>query len=237
MSDSEKGKAVSDEASVWYLDTFLGNLDIKDDASRKQIFLHMRSMVMKASSGTMSRKELIDILGDPAILAGEISTPSNWVIDLGTPIFPKTEIDPFFSRGGRVMLILMFIFALSLSMGMFIVHPDIGWSFPGLLLVFIVIWALGLSFLNSYLGYLGTSHRLKRTGLTISSIGYGDVRRNAIFFFLISFFVSLISGTIFVLIDTSLLSISLPISISTIAASVIASRMMIIEGGKVLRGT
>ncbi|MBN1538829.1 MAG: hypothetical protein JW939_01690 [Candidatus Thermoplasmatota archaeon] len=222
--------------SLWYLDTFQKNLRMKDEASKRNIFLQVRSMVRRIAKDDTSKEDLVKKMGDPARLGMELSASKNWYIDLGNPLFPGVGIEPFFSRRGRFLLIVMFLLAISIPVFIFFTKPDDGWLLPGLLMIFVVIWALGLSFLNSYLGYLATLSRLRGNGLNVRSMGYGDLRRHSLIFGIISVGVSFALGTTFFIVDNSLLSISFPLFISTAAASIIACRMMIIEGGKVLNG-
>lgn len=226
-----------DGSSFWYLDTFQRNLRIKDEASKRKIVLQVSSMVSRIAKDHMSKEDLVKKMGDPARLGMELSAPENWSIDLGSPLFPGVEIEPFFSRRGRSILIAMFLIAILIPMIIFFTKPDTGWSLPGLLLIFVVIWALGLSFMNSYLGYLGTLSRLNGTNINVRSMGYEDLRRHSLIFGIISVVASFSLGTIFFIMDNSLLSVSFPLFLSTSTASIIASRMMMIEGRKVLAGS
>jgi len=228
------GEDVSGELASWYLEVFEKNLRIRDEASKGQILHQVKGLLDRSLKGVKSRNELVDRMGDPAGLGKELSNPANWVIDMGSPLSPKTEIEPFFSRRGRLILSTIFLLALVIPIGIFLIKPDIGWMLPGILLLFIVIWALGLSFLNTYLGYLGTLSRLKEAQVHVNAVSLNDLQRHSKIFIALSVVLSLTCGVLPLLFDISLLSIMVPITASTIAASLMGYRMMNIEGAKVL---
>jgi len=228
------GNDASGELTSWYMEVFERNLRIRDEVSKGQIVHQVRGLLERSSKGVKNRNELVDRMGDPAGLGKELSNPANWVIDMGSPLSLKTEIDPFFSRRGRLILSTIFLLAMAIPIGILLVQPDIGWLLPGILLVFIVIWALGLSFLNTYLGYLGTLSRLKEAQVHVNAISLNDLRRHSRIFLALSTVLSLTCGVLPLAFDMSLLSVTVPITASTIAASLMGFRMMNLEGRKVL---
>ncbi|MGA1792722.1 MAG: hypothetical protein ACMUHM_02120 [Thermoplasmatota archaeon] len=229
------GVGSSEEPVSWYLEVFERNLRIRDEVSREQIIHQVNGMLKSSSKGVKNKKELVDRVGDPAGLGRELSNPANWVIDLGSPLAPTPNIEPFFSRRGRLLLSIIFLLALAIPIGIFLVRPDKGLLFPGMLLVFIVIWALGLSFLNTYLGYLGTLSKLNDAQVHVNAIGRTELRRHSVAFLILSMVISMVCGAAPSIMDITLLSVSAPLTASTIAASIIGYRMLNIEGNKALK--
>ncbi|MGA1872746.1 MAG: hypothetical protein ACMUHY_03665 [Thermoplasmatota archaeon] len=219
---------------AWYMNEFQKNLRIRDEVSRNQIVIQVGSMIKRSGRDIETTDDLVRRFGDPADLGRELSNPLNWMIDMGTPMSPGTDIEPFFSGRGRLILSLIFLMALAIPIGIFLVQPDSGWLMPGMLIVFIVLWALGLSFLNTYLGYIGTTSKLMKYQVNVKSIDMSALRRHARIFVVISVVLTVMFGIIPLSLEPGLLTVAVPISVSTILASFIGYRMLNIEGGKVL---
>lgn len=220
--------------AAWYISTFERSLRIKDKEDKDQIIGQIKPSIINVSKKASSKEEMVSELGDPRILARELSDPRNWVLDIGSPLSPRREVKPFFSNRGRLFLMVLFLIGIVIPAGMFILRPELGWVLPGLLLSFVALWALGISFLNNFLGYLGTAQDLKETGMKIGTMGRKSLRNYIFSFVTISVVISIILGSGSVILDTGVLSVSFPITLSTIAATIMAARMMYMEGKKVL---
>jgi uncharacterized membrane protein len=218
----------------WYISNLEKALRIKDKVYKKQIIDQIRPSIEKASKRASSKADMIREMGDPRNIAGELSDPRNWTIDIGTPLSPGKEIKSFFSYRGRIILMLLFMVGLVIPIALFIFNPETGWVLPSLLVAFVALWALGISFLNNFLGYIGTAVDLKRTDMKIDTIDSISLKRYIAIFIIISLSISIFLGTISVILDPGVLSISFSISLSTSAATLIAARMMYIEGRKAM---
>lgn len=229
VSSTEKDALVR-----WYLDELDKNLRIKDDIYKEQIMDQVRPSLVEISNKVHTKKELIRTFGDPRSIARELSDPKNWVVDLGSPLSPQKEIKPFFSSKGRLILTMMFTLGFAIPIGIFLLRPETGWVLPGVLISFEVIWAIGLAFLNNYLGYLGTAWSLKGSNMSITTIDYSNLKKHILIFCGSSILISFLLGTCSIFLDPAVLSVSIPVTTSTIAATIISARMMHIEGKKVL---
>jgi uncharacterized membrane protein len=218
----------------WYLDELERGLRVKDRAYREQILAQVKPAVMETANRSTSKKDLVREMGSPKEMARELSDPRNWVVDIGSPLSPRKEIAPFFSPRGRYILTTMFLMGIAIPILLFIFKPDVGWVLPGLLLSFVAVWAIGVSFLNNYLGYLGTAWDLKGSNMNISTIGIRKLRVHLTIYTTTSITISLVLGSASVILDNRLLSVAVPITFSTIAAAIISARMIDKEGKRVL---
>ncbi|MGA1849129.1 MAG: hypothetical protein ACMUHB_07295 [Thermoplasmatota archaeon] len=216
-----------------YLRIFQRNLHIKDLEINDQIIASIKQKL--SSLDKVEEMEiLVSELGDPAKLARDLSNPDNWVMDMGTPLNPKVPIDPYFSRRGRIMIAGVFILGLILSFLLLTTFRDVAWTLSGTMVVFFAIWIIGSALLNTYLGYLSTFQKLKRSGLGIEGMKLGSLKKQLAGASLISVVIMLLCGAVPAIIEFPAGILSIPLSMTTLVMTLIGLFVLNREGSRVL---
>jgi hypothetical protein len=227
-----KGKKSDTKPADEFLKRFSSSLRLRDKEVADALTELIKSRIDSLHSREKSMDELISVLGRPEDLARTLSDPTNWVIEMGTPLNPGVPIKSFLSTTGRNMLLAVFILALILS-AVLVVSGTVELIYPVVISISIALWAILISWFTQFLGFISAYAELREGSLPVNAPSRDRFRRSVLSSVLFLFLVSTLLALSPFLGEREGFVISIPAGFISFFAVIIMGLMIWKESSKI----
>lgn len=227
-----KGRKKERNPADEFLRRFSSSLRLRDKEVADALTELIKSRIDSIRSKKKTMEELISALGRPEDLARTLSDPSNWVIEMGTPLNPGVPIKSFLSSTGRNMLLAVFILALILSAAL-VVSGTVDLVYPVVISISIALWAILISWFTQFLGFISAYKEITEGSLPVNAPSKDRFRRSVLFSMVFLFLVSMLLALSPLLGEREGFRISIPAAIISMLAVVIMGVMIWKESSRI----
>ncbi len=227
-----KGRKKERNPADEFLRRFSSSLRLRDKEVADALTELIKSRIDSIHSKKKTMEELISALGRPEDLARTLSDPSNWVIEMGTPLNPGVPIKSFLSSIGRNMLLAVFILALILSAAL-VVSGTVDLVYPVVISISIALWAIMISWFTQFLGFVTAYKEITEGSLPVNAPSRDKFRGSFLLSMVFLFFLSMLLALSPLLGEREGFRISIPAAIISILAVVIMGVMIWKESSKI----
>ncbi|MFW3146735.1 MAG: hypothetical protein ACMUIE_07995 [Thermoplasmatota archaeon] len=217
-----------------YISELMSSLRIKDDEARKGIELTLRTSISRLKEKEPPYASIIKEIGDPRALARELSDPSNWMLEIGTPLRPKVQVPSYFSKKGRLLLMSGFLAGIIFSIVLYVAGRGENIILPGLIVLLLGYWLVWASLINDHLGYFALVRELKSTKISLSMISRNELKRSVLILGNLSILMSITIVLVPYLIEPSSLVLSMPLAAVSSCATLLLCVLIWKEGSRIL---